>query len=252
MSLWRLEWLRLVRTKRWLALLGVYLFFGFVGPVIARYLSEILSLAGGELEGAVIEIPPPVPADGMGQYVSNAMQVGTLIAVAVAAGALAFDAVPEMGVFLRSRVDDVRTILTPRFVVTAAAVSLSFLAGALAAWFETTVLIGELDAFAVLAGAALGMLYLIFVVAMVGAVAGWARSILGTVMASIVILLVMPLVGVVGPLGRWLPSHLAGALGALPAGAAEIGDYLGATVVTVAISLGLVWLSLRLARQREL
>ena len=167
MSLWRLEWLRLVRTKRWVALLGVYLFFGFIGPITARYLAEILSLAGGELEGAVIELPPPVPADGMAQFVSNAMQVGTLVSVAVAAGALAFDAIPEMGVFLRSRVDDVRAILTPRFIVTTAAVTLSFLAGAVAAWFETTVLIGALDASAVIAGAALGMLYLVFVVAMV-------------------------------------------------------------------------------------
>lgn len=252
MSLWRLEWLRLVRTKRWIALLGVYLFFGFIGPITARYLAEILSLAGGELEGAVIELPPPVPADGMAQFVSNAMQVGTLVSVAVAAGALAFDAIPEMGVFLRSRVDDVRAILTPRFIVTTAAVTLSFLAGAVAAWFETTVLIGALDASAVIAGAALGMLYLVFVVAMVSAVASRAQSILGTVMVSIVILLVLPLIGVIGPIGRWLPSHLAGALAALPAGSAEVTDYAGAAIVTVVASLGLLWLALRLARQREL
>ena len=248
----RLEWLRLVRTKRWIALLGVYLFFGSVGPVIARYLSEILSLAGGELEGAIIEIPPQVPADGMAQYVSNAMQVGTLVAVAVAAGALAFDAVPEMGVFLRSRVDDVRAILTPRFMLTAAAVSLSFLAGALAAWFVTTVLIGALDPSHVLGGAAYGMHYLVFVAAMVGSVASRAQSNLGTVMVSIVILLVLPLVGVVDPSGRWLPSHLAGALRALPAGAAEVTDYLGAALATVVLSVGLWWITLRLAREREL
>ena len=30
MTLWRLEWLRLLRTKRWLDLLGVYVVVGFL------------------------------------------------------------------------------------------------------------------------------------------------------------------------------------------------------------------------------
>ena len=42
MSLWRLEWLRLVRSRRLVALAGVYVFFGFVGPLTARYLGEIV------------------------------------------------------------------------------------------------------------------------------------------------------------------------------------------------------------------
>ncbi len=33
MSLWRLEWLRLIRTRRFLVLAGVFVFFGIVGPV---------------------------------------------------------------------------------------------------------------------------------------------------------------------------------------------------------------------------
>jgi ABC-2 type transport system permease protein len=152
MSLWRLEWLRLIRTKRWIALVGVFVFFGLLGPLTARYLGEIIDFAGGELEGATIEFPPPVPADGMTQFVSNAMQIGTLVAVIVAAGALAFDAIPEMGVFLRTRVESVREILVPRVVVTTGAVLAAFLVGALTAWYETWALIGAPDTGAVLAG----------------------------------------------------------------------------------------------------
>ena len=217
MSLWRLEWLRLTRTKRWIALLGVYLFFGLLGPITARYLGEILDVAGGDLEGATIVLPPPVPADGMAQYVGNALQIGTLVAVVVAAGALAFDAIPEMGIFLRTRAPDVRSLLTPRFVVTTAAVVGSFVLGGLAAWYETWALIGGLDAGDVLAGLLLGSLFLVFVVALVAAVAGRASSVLGTVMISILVLLVMPIFGIADAIGRWLPSHLGGALAAIPA-----------------------------------
>ncbi|MFP3914751.1 MAG: hypothetical protein ACLFWM_07730 [Actinomycetota bacterium] len=252
MSLWKLEWLRLIRTKRWIALVGVFLFFGLLGPFSARYLSEIISLAGGELEGATVELPPPVPADGLTQYVSNVVQVGTLVAVVVAAGALAFDAIPEMGVFLRTRVRDVSRILKPRVVMTTGAVVAAFLVGTVAAWYETWILIGPPDPGAVLIGTGLSSLFLVFVVALVAAVAGRARTVLGTVMVSIVILLVMPVIGLFDDLGRWIPGHLAGALGALPAGATQASDYLPAAGVTVAATIALLWLAVRFARVREL
>ena len=60
MNLWRLEWLRLVRTHRLLVLLGVYLFFGLTGPLTARYLPQILAALG--TEGIRVEFPAPVPA----------------------------------------------------------------------------------------------------------------------------------------------------------------------------------------------
>ena len=252
MSLWRLEWLRLLRTRRWVALLGVYLFFGLLGPVTARYLADILAAAGGELEGATIQLPPPGPADGLAQYVSNAMQVGTLVSVVVAAGALTVDAIPEMGIFLRTRVPDVRRILAPRVVVTTAAVLGAFLVGSLAAWYETWALIGAPDAPGVLAGTLYGSVFLVFVVSLVAAVAARARSVLGTVLVSIVVLLVMPILGIVDSVGRWLPSHLGGALGALADPSGDPRDYLPATVLTLVLTAVLLWLAARLARTREL
>ena len=252
MTLWRLEWMRLSRTRRWIALVGVYVFFGLLGPLTARYLSEIVNLAGGELEGATIEFPPPVPADGMAQYVSNALQIGTLVSVVVAAGALTFDAIPEMGVFLRTRVRDVRAIIAPRVVVTVVAVVGSFLLGGLAAWYETWALIGSLDAVDVLIGLLFGSLFLLFVVALVAAVAGRATSVLGTVMISIVVLLIMPIFGISDAVGRWLPSHLGGALAAIPAGGASAADYFPATAVTLVAVPALLLLAVRFAETREL
>lgn len=248
MSLWRLEWLRLVRTKRWIALLGVYVFFGLVGPLSARYLGEIVERFGGGVE---VTFPPPVPSDGMIQYVSNVSQIGLLVAVVVAAGSLAFDAKPEMGVFLRTRIPRVRDILVPRLTVTYLAVAISFVVGALAAWYETAVLIGSLPVGGTLAGIGFGLLYLALVVAVVAAAAGRARSVLGAVMITVIVLLVMPIIGVIEAIGEWLPSHLVGALAELSAGAA-IGEYAGAATVTI-LAIGLaVWMAVRWSAAREL
>ena len=135
MSLWRLEWIRLFRTKRWIALLGVYVFFGLVGPLTARYISEILESFGGDVQ---VVIPDPVAADGIASYISNAAQIGLLVAVGVAAAALVFDSKPQMGIFLRSRVKSVAAIIAPRYLVATAAIAAAFTVGSIAALYEST------------------------------------------------------------------------------------------------------------------
>lgn len=239
MSPWKLEVLRLSRTKKWVALAGVYVAFGLLGPLTARYIKEILARVG-TADGTVITAPDPVPSDGMVQFVSNASQIGTLVVVIVAAGALAFDAIPEMGVFLRTRVSPAWKILVPRLVVSFVASAAAFLAGVGVAWYETWALLGAPDASAVLAGAALGVVFLAFVVALTAAVAQRMRSVLSTVMTSLVVLVAMPVLGLAPQISRWLPTSLANALADLPAGGTMTNYWpaLGVTVVATAALVG--------------
>lgn len=249
MTLWRLEWLRLVRTKKWVALAAVYVVFGLIGPLTARYIKEILSRVGNS-DGTVITVPDPTPPDGMAQFVSNAAQIGTLVVVIVAAGALAFDAIPEMGVFLRTRVRPAWRILLPRLVVSFLAAAGAFVAGAGVAWYETWALIGALNPGRVLAGVALGVVFLAFVVALTAAVAQRVRRVLGTVMTSLVILVTMPILGLAPAIARWLPTSLSNALADLPAGG-TMNNYWPALGVTVVATALLVWLAFRWAERRD-
>jgi ABC-2 type transport system permease protein len=249
MNLWRLEWVRLVRSKRLVALVGVYLFFGLLGPVTARYIGEILQRFGGDV---VVQFPDPVPSDGIAQFTSNANQIGLLVAVVVAAGALVIDAVPEMSIFLRTRVDRLDRLLVPRLVVSFAAVAAAFIVGMLGAWYETVVLLGALPVADLLLGTLLTLVYMAFVVALVAALGSRLASVLGTVATTVVLLLVLPIFGLVDAIGRWLPSHLLGAMDALLRGTEPWTDYLPATVVALVLAAALVWLAIRWAAQREL
>jgi ABC-2 type transport system permease protein len=249
MTAWRLEWLRLVRTRRLVALAGVYVFFGFVGPLTARYLGEIIDRFGGD-EMTVV-VPDPVPADGIIQFASNAAQIGVLVAVAVAAGALVVDALPEMSVFLRTRMPSAGALLLPRLVVTAGAAGAAYLLGVAIAWYETAVLIGGVPAAGMIGGAILGVLYLGFAVALVGAIGARLRSVLGTVGTTVVVLLAMPLLGLVEPVGRFLPSHLVGAQVGLITGE-PLGEYLPAAAVTIVAGAALVAAAIRATARREL
>lgn len=248
MNLWRLEWLRLVRTHRLLAVVGLYLFFGLTGPLTARYLSAILGRLG--TDGVRVELPPPAPADGIAQFVGNASQIGLLVVVLVASSALAFDARREMAVFLRTRVGRVRDIVVPAYVVNAAAAGTALAVGAMAAWYETAVLLGGLPPAGMLAGIAYGALFLAFAVAVVAMVAALVRGVLATAGVTLVALLGLAVIGNLTGTGRWLPTTLLGAMAGLVDGA-HPADHLPAAAITVAAGAGALLAAIALTARRE-
>ena len=246
MTLWRLESLRLWRTKRWLILVGVYGFFGLIGPLTARYLPEIIDRLGGA--DAITGLPELTAEDGMTQYLGNAQQLGLLAVVFVAAAALAFDANKEMSIFLRTRAS-VASIMSPRYVVTAGAAAVSFLIGAAIAYLGTGLLLEWLDLGAVLIGSALQILYLVLAVVLTGLVSSFVRNVPGVALLALGILIVVGLLGLIPAISDWLPSELLGGLDILIRG----GDFelWPAIVVTVALTAVMVWITLVRLEHRE-
>jgi ABC-2 type transport system permease protein len=233
MSLWRLEWLRLLRTRRLFVLLAVYAFFGLTGPLTARYLGEILRAVG--TEGIEVRFPDPTPADGIAQFVGNVAQIGLLVVVLVAASALAFDARREMAVFLRTRVDGVRSIVLPAYGITLGGAAAGLVLGSACAWYETAVLLGAPPVGAMLAGIAYGVIFQAFAVALVALVASVVRGMLAAAGVALVLLLFTGILGGVTGVDEWLPTGLLGALADLTAGA-PAADYLPGLAMTVVLT----------------
>ena len=211
MNLDRLERLRLVRTRRIWILVGVYGFFGILGPVTARFLPELLSGLG---EGVAVELPPPTPVDGIAQFNGNAQQLGLLAAVFVAAAAIGFDAKRGMAVFLRTRAS-VPELLRPRLVWSWLGAVVGYTAGALAAWVLTGLLLGWISLGGYLTGLALEALYLAFAVAMVLLASSFVRSVPAAGGVALGILILLGVGSLYRPVGVWLPSALAGSIDAV-------------------------------------
>jgi ABC-2 type transport system permease protein len=248
MTLWRLEWLRLVRTRRLLAIVGVYLFLGFSGPMTARYLGTLLETFG---EGDVqIQFPDPVPADGIVQFAGDTTQIGLLVVVLVASSALAFDARREMAIFLRTRVRGVRAVIVPAYVMSTAAAVAGLLLGSLAAWYETAVLLGGLPPLRLAVGFACMTLFLAFAVAVVACLASLVRGVLATAGSSLAVLLGLAVVDGITPFG-WLPTRLSDAMAGLVRDA-DPADYLPAAAVTALLTGALLATAVVLGSRREL
>lgn len=248
MSLWRLEVLRLVRTHRWTILVAIYLVFGVLGPLGARYLDELVSGVAGDI---TIIVPDPRPVDGIAQFLSNVTQLGLLAVVVVGASALAIDARVEVAAFLRTRVARPSQLLLPRYAVVTVTAILALLLGTAAAWGLTVPLIGQLEVPAMLLGTLLGALYLAFAVAVVAVAGAWLGGLLPTVLVSLLALLALPVLGVVPAVQPWLPSSLVLAVVGLLEGQGA-GEFLRATVVTLLLIPALLLAAGRLLERREL
>ena len=208
MGLWRLEWLRLIRTPRALSLGVVYLAIGLIEPVATRYASTLLAHVGS---GAEVSLPKPTPPEALSSYVSEATLIGLIVLVSVAASAYGFDARPGIASFFRTRVPSMWQLVAPRFTAYAAAGAVAYLIGTLAAWYETRLLIGSLPVGGLLSGLLCGAVYLAFAVAVTAFAASLTKTTVASVGITLGILLALPLLADVHVISNWVPSALIGA-----------------------------------------
>jgi ABC-2 type transport system permease protein len=248
MSLWRLEWLRLVRTPRALALAMVFVVIGLVEPVFTRYENDLL----GHVGGVRVTMPAPAPADGLNSYVTEVTLIGLILVVGFAAGAMSFDTKRGLATFLRTRVGSIWQLVLPRFTVNASAAVAAYVLGTLAAWYETGLLIGTLPIGGMLAGMLCGVVYFTLAVAVAAFAASWVRSTIGSVGVALAILLVLPIVSVIKPVANWLPSALVNAPVDLVNGTGQLSHFVPALVVSVVATLVALLASAGLLARREI
>ena len=254
-SLWRLERLRLLRTRRWIALGAVFLLLGFGEPLVTSYLGRLLGAGtgSGSSTGYIhISVSTPQPSDAMSAYFGNVGTVGTIVAVVVAAMAFSVRAEPALaGLYLthvRSRVG----LLLPRLVTVAAATGTACALGTAAAAYETALLLGAPAAGATVLGGLVACADLVFAVAVTFLVSTLLRE----QAAAIAVTLLVVLVAV--PFADLVPGFARVGLarfGDLPTAlqtAAWTGDDAWATAVTVTATALCVLGGFRCSRRWEL
>ncbi len=133
------------RSRRLVALAAVLLFFGFLSPLSAKLLPDLMKSLG-DTGGIVIELPPPTVQDGLLQYVKNMSQFGVLLAVLLAMGALAREKERGTAAMILSKPVSRASFLLGKFVALTLVFGLCLALAGLACYYYTIVLfegIGE-------------------------------------------------------------------------------------------------------------
>jgi ABC-2 type transport system permease protein len=237
MGPWRLELLRLWRTRRLVALAATFLILGLGDPVLTYYLPELVKNASN---GVQITVPKQTAADGIAGFAGNVAQLGTLVVVVVAAANLSIDVHPGLAAFYRTRVHRPTLLVLPRYVMATAASVATLAIGTLGAWYETTVLLGHVPFGALMGGLALEALWFCFVTSIVAVFSSAIRGVLSVVGAAIALLLGLAFVGNLPSISSWLPTRLAASGSDFvqhPAGDVWHAAIVSAVATVVALSL---------------
>ena len=248
MGVWRLELIRMWRTKRIVALVAPFVLLGLAGPIALHYLPELIK-AGSQPEVQGLVIPKARPVQGIANLGSNVSSIGTLLVAIVAAATLGVDSNRAIAAFYRSRLRNPVALILPRLTSSAVAAIAALVLGTLAAWYETEVLIGAVPFMALAGGFLLEALWLCFVVGVTALYASLLRSVAGAAGAAVATLLVLAIASAVPHLSPWLPNRLSGSLASLIGQSA--GDIWKAILVAVVGTVVLAAISIRLFAGRE-
>jgi ABC-2 type transport system permease protein len=247
MGPWRLELLRVWRTRRLIALAATFLILGLGVPVLTSFLPELVK---GATNGVQITVPKQTAADGIAGFAGNVAQLGTLVVVVVAAATLSIDAHPGLAAFYRTRVHRPILLVLPRYAIVTAASVATLALGTFGAWYETTVLLGSVPFGALMGGLALEALWLCFVTSIVTVFTSAIRGVLGVVGGSIALLLTLALLDGLPSAFSWLPTRLAASGGDLIQHPA--GDVWHAVVVSSLATVAALSLAVNRLGKREL
>lgn len=236
-ALLRKELLESWRTRRIIVVVALFLFVGILSPLTARYLPEILDIALGD-QGAAIPIPTPTAADAVLQLQKNLAQFGALTAIVLAMGLVATEKDRGTAAFILTK-----PVSRPAFLVAKlASLGLVLLLGTAAAiavgWVYTAILFEPQP---ILGWVALALLSWLALLAW-GSITFLASTALPSAAAAagvgIGALLLISLVAVIPPVGRWLPSGLDPGALALATGQSVAGADLATAVIGTTAIIG--------------
>ncbi len=233
------EMRELLKTLRVIILPAVFVFFGIAGPGLIRLLPILLENSG--TAGLDMSLPDFGPADGFGQFLELARQMGLLAVLIVYMGIVAGERRDGMLATLFVKPVPRSIYLTTRWFVNGAYVLASFLLGACVAVLYTVLLLGRIDLGAAAGATVLYATYVLLTFSWTTFFSAWMKSPPAAAGLSVLPLFVLPALGALyEPLGQYGPY------GAVAAGTASLG-MLGAAAVPVPSSavisaaLNLVW-----------
>lgn len=222
---------RLARSGLLIGLLAVFAFFGLSGPALALYMPEILGAAAGT-EQLTIEAVEATPKDGIALFNQSAMQLGLILAVAVAITSLGWDARPGSSIFYRTRVRRLARLTLPRLAIGWIAVVASYTVALLLAAGLAAMVLGPVETGLIVTVGIASALYLVMAMSIGYLIMALTRRTAAAIAVATVLMLALPLLSNFDVLDTWAPTTLLAAPGV------ELADLAAPLATAVAVCAG--------------
>lgn len=233
------EWLYQVRTKRLIIVSAVFLLFGMISPLVAKYTPQLLSNIEGAEQFAAL-VPEPSVSDAIAQLISNLTQFGFILAILLGMGAVAGEKEKGTAAMVLSKPLPRWIFIGSKFLSQAAVFFIAILLSALAAFYYILFLFESLEIVPYLLATLLLYLWLVVftVVTLLGSTLGRTTGAAAGISAAIGIVILIA--GTIPKYGILAPSGLISWAGQLALDSSVQPNVGGVAAAVVLIILALI------------
>ena len=240
-----------VRTLRLVVLAIVFVSFGILSPLSARYLPALIDALGSDQLGIVITIPTPTLADAVDQLLKNVSQFGILAAILLSMGAVATEKERGTAAFVLSKPVSRAAFLTAKIAAIALDLLLAVAAAGIAGYGYTAYLFAAPPADGYVAMCLLLWLSLVVYASLTFLGSTLTRSAAAGAGIGFAFLVLTGIVGAIPNIGRFMPGGLLAPARSLGLGSAP-GDVATPILVNLAFIAVLATASWLTFRRQEL
>ncbi len=226
---------------------GVFLFFGFSTPLMLKYLPEIMELAG---EDIIVEFPPPTAVQALAEYSGTIVQVGILIAVLLAMGAIAQERSKGTAMMTLSKPVGRGAFVTSKLAALSASFIVALVAGSTACYLYTVMLIEDISVAGFLGQNLLMILFFIFCISVTLFFSSLFKNQLAAGGIALAVLIGQAVATQLPWVGDFIPGQLTSWGTHLVSGGAE--SAWGAVAVSVVLIVLCLYFAQRNMRRREI
>lgn len=206
MVLIKKEFMEIYRTYKIYVVPIVLLIFGFMSPLLAKYMPVILKEAVKEMQ---IVIPEPTGIDAWGQFLKNMNQMGCFVVILTSMGLLTEERLKGTTVLVLTKPVSKTSFVLSKFFISALLITASIFISYLGALYYTDILFDDLHFKASMAAAGLFTVFCLVLLAFTLLASAISKSIAVAGGISITFFAILSISSSFGGVfGRWSPGSL--------------------------------------------
>lgn len=244
------EFNEIIKTHKIFVLPAIFLFFGFLSPLLCKYTPEILKSVGG------VTLDPKLfnttYTGAYEQLFKNINQMGFIIMILVFMGIVVDEKIKGSVTMVLTKSLSRNWFILDKFIAATALYTLSFILAAGACTYYSFLLFAEFSTANLLIGLLLLWVYGIFIISFTIFSSTISKSHVISAVISLVIFLGTSAIGAIPKVGDYLPGALSSLGLGLITGTSKSGDIFLPLIVCIALILVFISLAVTAFRKQEL
>ena len=247
----RKELMEIMKTSKIIILPALFLFFGILSPLSARYMNDIMSLVG-EQQGISIKLPDPTFVVAYEQFFKNIYFMMIIVTILIFAGTVSEEKMKGTIVLVLTKCLSRNGFIIGKLLAAILLFTFSYVVGTIICVYYTSLLFPEFINTGIWVGLAVFWLFGILMLTLTLLTSLLCRSMTTSAVAAFTGYVVVSAIAALPYAGRYSPGALQGLSSELASGSKVPVDALIPAAVTFSLAVALVITAILTFKKQEL